>query len=419
MKNKLLNNLGIKILSALAAVIIWVLVVNVDDYKVTKTITDIPITVVNEDAITQQDRVFELDGDGTVDIIVKGRRSLVEGLESGDFIATADMSQLSLTNAVQVQVKQVNASGKRQLSITCPNDMVNVSLEKSLEKQINITVRTEGEPAKGYAIGSKTTTPNMITVSGAQSVIKRIQSVQVTVDVTGASSDISTVADLIFLNSDGERVSTQKLDTNIETVNTTVEILQTKEIPVTVQTSGIVADGYGIAGVDYQPTSITVAGKKDALDKLDGLDIHNISVSGLTENKEFTIEVANYLPTGVQTTEDMDQIMIQVVVEPIVERDIVLAPSDITMVGQSDMYTYSFADASATLAGKVIAAHVTGVQSVVEAMTAADLACSMDVSNLSTGEHNVKLTYTTPERCTIKMAKKLRVSIQTKSTVTQ
>ena len=419
MRNKLLNNLGIKILSALAAVIIWVLVVNVDDYKVTKTITDIPITVVNEDAITELDRVYELDGDGTVDIIVKGRRSLVEGLEAGDFIATADLSQLSLTNAVQVHVKQLNASGKRQLSITCPNDMVNVSLEKSLEKQINITVRTEGEPAKGYAIGTKTTTPNMITVSGAESVIKRIQSVQVTVDVSGAKSDISTVADLVFLNSDGERVNIQKLNTNVETVNTTVEILQTREIPVTVQTSGIVADGYGIAGVEYQPTTITVAGKKDALDKLEGLEIRNVNVSGLTENKEFTIEVANYLPTGVQPVEDMDQIMVQVLVEPIVERDIVLSPSDITMNGQDDIYMYSFADTSATLTGKVVAAHVTGIQSVVEALMASDLACAIDVSGLTVGEHNVKLTYTTPERCTVKIAKKLRVVVQTKSTVTQ
>ena len=418
MKERLLNNIGIKILSAVAAVILWVLVVNVEDYMVTKTISDIPITVVNEDSITELDKVYELDDDGVVSIIVKGRRSLVENLTAEDFVATADLSKLSLTNAVQIQVKLVNAIGGRQLSISCPENMVNVKLENRMEKQIQVTVRTEGEPAAGYAIGTRTTTPNMITISGAESLIKRVQSVQVTVDVSGASANVSTVEDLVFLNTDGERVSNKRLNANVTSVDASVEIVRTKEIPVFVETSGEVVTGYGVASVEYQPTAITIAGKQEDLDKIEKLEIKDLRVTGISEDSEFTIEVAKYLPSGIQVLEGMEQIMVHVLVETVIDRDISLRSSNITITGQNEVYTYAITNMDVG-AVDVPVLQVRGIQSVIDALTVVDLNPIVDVTDLQQGEYDLDILYTEPDKVTVKCIGKVHVVVTAKNAITR
>lgn len=414
MKQKLLNNIGIKILSVLAAIIIWILVVNVDDYMVTKAISNIPVTIINEDVITGLDKVYELEDDGTVRIIVKGRRSIVEGLLAEDFVATADLSKLSLTNAVQITVRPENAALENQLTISCPNNMISVALENRMEQQLPVNVLVQGEPAEGYAVVSKTSTPNMITVSGAESVVKRIKTVQVTVDVTGAKDDVSFVTQPVYLNTDGERVKTKKIKANVDAVDAVVEIERTKEIPVSVKTNGEVLAGYAVADVEYQPTSIEVAGREDALSRIDELKINDVNIAGLAENTEITIEVADYLPTGVQAIEGMEQIMIRVILEPVTTRDFALNTGDIEFLGKQDEYIYRISDITTEM-GKSPMIQVKGIVSLVNALSLSDLKPKVDVTELKDGEYDLEVTYMLPDKLTGSCTAKAHVVILPKA----
>lgn len=414
MKQKLLNNIGIKILSVLAAIIIWVLVVNVDDYMVTKVISNVPVNIINEDVITGLDKVYELEDDGTVKIIVKGRRSIVEGLTAEDFVATADLSKLSLTNAVQITVMPENATLANQLTISCPDNMISVALENRMEQQLPVTVLVQGEPAEGYAVVSKTSTPNMVTVSGAESVVKRIKTVQVTVDVGGARDDVSFVAQPVYLNTDGERVKSKKIKANIDAVDAVVEIVRTKSIPVSVKTYGEVLTGYAVADVEYQPTSIEVAGREDALSRIDALEINDVDIAGLSEDTEITIEVADYLPTGVQTIEGMEQIMLRVILEPVTTRSFVLNTADIAFSGKQDAYIYRISDITTEME-KSPAIHVKGIISLVNALLFSDLAPKVDVTDLKTGEYDLEISYTLPDELTGSCSAKAHVIILPKT----
>ena len=47
MKEKLTNNLGLKLLSLLMATLLWLVVVNSQDPLETRTFTDIPVKIIN------------------------------------------------------------------------------------------------------------------------------------------------------------------------------------------------------------------------------------------------------------------------------------------------------------------------------------------------------------------------------------
>ena len=149
MKEKILKNWGLKIMAVLISFLVWFLVANIEDYSITKTITGIPVVILNEEAITDQEMVYEIVQGKTVDIKVEGRRSVVEKLSADDFTASANLSELSITNSVQIAVEAVSASVRREISISIVDSMMKVAIEERGEQKLPISVLTVGETQEG------------------------------------------------------------------------------------------------------------------------------------------------------------------------------------------------------------------------------------------------------------------------------
>ena len=92
MKKLLTDNIGLKILALLAATILWVVVVNVDDPVVEKRFSGVTVEVANAEAITRQNKTYEiLDNSDTITVIVKGKRSILDQMSKDYIKATADI----------------------------------------------------------------------------------------------------------------------------------------------------------------------------------------------------------------------------------------------------------------------------------------------------------------------------------------
>ena len=65
MKEKLTNNLGLKLISLCLAVIFWLVVVTMEDPEQTKTL-EIPVTRINEEMIRENDKTYEVIEGNTV-----------------------------------------------------------------------------------------------------------------------------------------------------------------------------------------------------------------------------------------------------------------------------------------------------------------------------------------------------------------
>ena len=88
----LTNNLGFKLLAVFFAIILWLVVYNVDDPVVTRTYST-SVSMVNQDTI--QDKYFEiLDNTNTVEFSVSAKRSVLDKIDDGDFSASADFNDL-------------------------------------------------------------------------------------------------------------------------------------------------------------------------------------------------------------------------------------------------------------------------------------------------------------------------------------
>ena len=75
------NNFGLKILATIFAIVLWLVVVNVDDPKITKSFTT-TISIENANALRDMGKYYEIvDDRNTVTFSVSAKRSLIEDLK--------------------------------------------------------------------------------------------------------------------------------------------------------------------------------------------------------------------------------------------------------------------------------------------------------------------------------------------------
>ena len=112
MKTKIFNNLLLKILSVIAAILLWLLVINIDDAITSKPFRNVKVNMINTDILTTQGQMCRIEeGTDTVDLTIYARRSVLKDLKASDFVVTADMQKdLRYGSMVKIEVAYLGNS---------------------------------------------------------------------------------------------------------------------------------------------------------------------------------------------------------------------------------------------------------------------------------------------------------------------
>jgi YbbR domain-containing protein len=328
MKEKLTRNIGLKILSIILAAILWLVITNVDDPITPKSFTNVPVKILNTDAIdaiSTKDMVYEIVEGATIDFTVAARRSIADNLAVSNFEVTADFAKLSDVNAVTIDIK-CPRYGDDVAVTEGLYQVMKVNLEELINKNFKVTVITKGEPAEGYFVGEKSAS-TIITVSGPKSKIERIKEIVAEVNVAGASESYSSYEKLRAFDEEGEEI-TSNLSFSQSYASININIYETKEIEVKIKAVGNPAEGYTVADVDYEPKSIEVAGENDVLGSISELVIEE-DVNGAKENIQKPINLQELLGEGLVLVGDDDTAVINITIEKAESKEITIWPVDI------------------------------------------------------------------------------------------
>ena len=323
MKKKLLNNLGLKIISIVLAIVFWLVVMNVSDYSMTVKIEDIPVQQLNGEVLEELDQVYDVASGDTVDII-----------------ATADLSTMSITNTVQIFVTPKSGSLEDEISISYVDNTMKLNLEDKVVSPLPIKVKTEGEPADGYAVGEIEVKPNIVNVEGPKSAVDKITEVRATVNVSGVNTSCEKETIIELYDAYGELIHNDKIFVSQNNIKLNISVYPVKNVAVHVSTIGTAGTGYDVAQIVYQPQTIQIAGPKEKIDKITSIEIDDLSVSGLTENFETMINVNDYLPEDVFVVGENKDIAVSVTIEKLESVTYDINVRDITLTGRNNKYTY-------------------------------------------------------------------------------
>lgn len=343
MRNKLLANWGIKLISLLAAFGLWFAVIYIDDPPEEETFTNIPVQFLNTDLLTDQGLVYEvLDNTDTVrQVTVKGPKTVLGKVNKDSIIATADFSEKNMSDVIDIELSVVNQY-ESALEISAVGDAkLKLFVEEKVSKGVPVNVNIIGEVAGDHQLGSVKTDQNRITITGGKSKVEMVSYAAVNVDVTGTDTDISTTEVIRLYDKENKLLDTNLVQKNISSTKATVTILATKTVPIEFEVSGEVAEGYlftGEAVCDVE--SVKIAGTDAALFNVNSIVIpaQDLDMTGLSENLVKQVNLKSYLPIGVQIAKDGGNGMAQITayVEPEVSLDLKVISENIAIINVPD-----------------------------------------------------------------------------------
>lgn len=307
MKTRLMNNIGLKILAFLAAGLLWLLVVNIDDPVTSATYQDVPVTVINQEVLAEEQQTFQIvDDTQTVDVTVTARRKILNRIQKEDITATADMRELTLKTQIPITV---TVAGYDSVEAEAYPRNLQVKLEDEELKNFPIVPKTTGTVRDGYVLGDIEAVPENVSIRGPKSVVDQIDRVEATVNVSGLSQDDVLTSRLMLYDDEGDEIDQSLLANNLgdEGVSVSVKLYQTKNVPITFDTSRITAaEGYEFTGITYEPEEIQITGSEKALRSVAEIRIPEeaLALSGLTEKTEQVVDISDYIPDDVRLADE-------------------------------------------------------------------------------------------------------------------
>lgn len=352
MGKKLTNNWGLKLIAILFALILWFAVINIDDPVVSETFRNVPVQIVNTEVLTEAGKTYEiLDNSAVVETItVYGPRTLVESLNENDIVAKADINDITVANTVAVNVSVDVRNSSKITNIRSSLECVKLNIENSKTKQLVVHATTTGKLASGYIVGGIELDQNRIRVSGPTSIVSQISTAKVNVDVTESSSDVATYGTVRLYDKDGVEITSDLLVKGTEKVHINVDVVPTKYVPVKYQLIGTAAEGYAVVedAITCDIMTVLIAGETEELRSVKEILItgEELNVTGLSEGKDFTVMLKNYLPQGIilGDKEYDGKATIKVPIEEIVTEVVEILKEDLTIKNVPEGITVSLID---------------------------------------------------------------------------
>ena len=375
------HNIGLKIFSILFACIAWLFLINSTDPIVSKTIDNVPISVVNEDVVISTGKVYEIIDNKDISVIISGKRSVVDKVNKEDITVEADLSKLSYVYAVPL-----TAYCKTYEDLNCiidNNEILTIKLSDSTNKEFPVQIEEVGENSKFY-IGDYTFNYDQIIVSGAKQQIDIIGSVKLLLDTRDITKDGSINITPTIYDKNGSVIHNKMLTTNVPEIKVNYNIYPKKLVPINVTTKGV-----PIKEIQKDVEKIYIAGTSQTIDNIDEINI-NLDLRDLVTNQSSelskTISIEDYLPNNTYLADKNKEVVVTLLFDEIYERTLNFHQSDIVTKNLSDKYGVIFEDTEKNI-------KISGDKEIVDKITILDLAPYLDLKNLGLGDYNLILQY--------------------------
>lgn len=400
-KDLIFKNFALKILAVILAIVLWIVIVNVDNPSQRKTISGITVNLLNGDVLTDMDYIYQVNSGSVISIVVKAPQTIIEELKASDFTAYADFSERAAdSDKVPIHVSCNKEDIENQVDIiSLRTEYVQLSIDNKVDRDFELTVDISGNPAEDYIVGGNSISPTTIKVTGAESIVSRIETAVLRYNVDGMTDNIDDAVVPVFLDAKGNEVNTDKLNVSRKTIRLKIDIFPTKWVPVNFAVSGEPAEGYEMTGYEPNLESVKIAASREQLASISAIDVPSgtIDITGLEQDSVLSAELSTYLPNGCTIVSSENKLEVDVKLEKIVTAGIEVPVRDINISGISNDYEYEI-----TSGGRnTITIEVSGRESVINQVTAADLTLSADVSGRGGGRYKIPVTVADSDRFTV------------------
>lgn len=410
-KKKITDNLSLKIMSVAVAVVVWLIVVNIDNPVGTNYYTITNVELINKEYVESSDTIGKMcmpeENQDTVRVAITADKKTRDKIRVSDISAVADLQQaVSLdTNPVMVPITvtcSVSGIGPGDIKVTPQNLSVNLDEKETQEFVVNVT-RGDTKPGKDYEVGSLTANPEKVRITGPKSLVNKIDKVNAAIELNGKTQDFTQEVTLSIIDKNQEALSDSEMNSlrieNNAQVIVTAKLWKIRQgVKISAGYVGTSAEGYQAGMIKTVPDTISVAGSTEGLETLAANDnvitipSESIDISGESSDVEKKISLKDLLPDNVKLTSDSSEdVWVTVSILPEGSREFSFPTKEIEVKNKPDDLQVTFETAQIAIRIKSDSKDLDDLD------VTKDIKASIDLEDKEEGNYEVPVTVSLPD----------------------
>ncbi len=310
------NNLLLKIMAVLFAVILWSYVLAETNPTRERVVSDIPVRYDSEAVLNTHSLAISkrsLSELLEVDVRVRVSQNNLDLIDKNSVDVYIDLSRISSPGEYMFDIEATPVSNCQVVEIS-PRT-VTLTIEKYVSRTLPVAVNTSGSVAGGYYAGAAVAQPDAVTISGAQGDVALASRAVCDINLTGLMKWDKKSMEVEILDAEGNMVD-PNLYSGLPSVIIDMSVLPTKRVPVDVASAIIGQDGlalgYEIVGdIVCEPAYVNIVGEASALNGISSVSLVPYSISGMSS--DVVAPLGYDLPEGVSVL-DSDQALVTVTI---------------------------------------------------------------------------------------------------------
>ena len=280
-KRKITDNIPLKIMSVAIAVVLWLIVVNIDNPTGTNYYTLNDVELINKEYVESSDTIGKMcmpeQNQDSIKVAITATKKIRDKIKVTDISAVADLQQaVSLdTNPVMVPITvtcSVPGVSPSDIKVTPQNLSVNLDEKETQEFVVNVS-RGDTKPGKDYEVGSLTASPEKVRITGPKTLINKIDKVNASIELDGNTEDFTQDVNLTIIDKNQEVLTDSEMNSlrieNNAKVTVTAKLWKIRQgVQISADYVGTPAEGYQVGAVRTVPDTISVAGSAEGLESL-------------------------------------------------------------------------------------------------------------------------------------------------------
>jgi YbbR domain-containing protein len=368
------HNLMLGVLSIGLAVAIWFVVV---DSQNTPRTDFFPALINVEVANVPQGEAVSHLSQPSVKFRITADEDVWNSLSANNFKASVDLSTAP-QGAITLPVTVSADRGDIKVVEVQPAQIV-VDVEPLTTATVPVQVKLIGTAPLGYSLSDSKVSPQNVTVSGPESLVKLVAAAVADVNLTGVQVSLEHDSTLTARDSTGSDVNGVQLNPDSAKVGLTIE-RQELDVAYVVNPSlsGNVAPGYRITAIETDPTFVSVKAPVDVLQSISVLSTEPISVDGAQSDVVRSVKIR--LPSQDAHVNGSDEVVVRV--------RVAAAPGEavFSVAGQASGLKEGLV---ASLSPPVVSVTVAGPLPTLQTLPVESIGVTVDLSNLGPGVYNL------------------------------
>ncbi|MDI6600466.1 MAG: CdaR family protein [Thermoanaerobacteraceae bacterium] len=340
------RDLPLKLFCVLVAFILWLYVIGEENPQITYNFNNIPVQLSNEDLLVRSDLILEDLKQDEVNIKVKGRRNDILKLNSSKIKAAVDLRGINGPGSTTLPVQVTGLPANIELASVTPQ-MITVNIDRLVSRSFDVELIPDGTLREGFVLQEYNVNPSKVTVKGPEKLMNTVRRAVVDVNIDKMDKNFSGRFEVKLLDPSNKHVN--GLTIAPQEAFVTLDVSFAKDVLVKLVTTGELPEGYRLFNADVVPTTVTIMGDKETIEKINEINTKPVDMSGLKNKVSYNLQLD--LPPGVAIKDNLNEVKVNLDIDRVAEKE--LEVDNISVVGQDPQkLDYNFTTAKVVVEGR-------------------------------------------------------------------